>query len=559
MRENPQSPVFLLPINELLALTNQGLASRMAREELLRAWVQTLVNTWPAATGAAVYLHDGAALQLHTAQDLPDDFDTPPPPDSIMGRAFATQAAVTPEEVPDSEHVSALALPLMHGSVASGVLYVALAEETSLPEHVRETLASLTNMLGLAISQATEPSRPEREAQDIKPVLTALYQIARQLSIHTASADTFHAICRNLTLTPGVIYAAIVGMDSISANLYLVAEHPGKINVKPANPLQGLALADYVRANPTPTLLRADDNMAQVLGEHFAPIRALPLEALLVAPLRAQNEVVGVLLLASDSADTTFTQTEVYIAEAIATQIALSLRNTELFKSIQHRANQLEQTTAFGRLVTSTFEETEILQHVAEIVPKLLECHYVSVVLYVEGQSQMRVFELQQHVAPNAVTVSAGGSSVEEIIRSQSPLLVPDVQRSTFTDHKRIAQHNLSAMITVPLIASQQPLGTLSIANRKADVYTPTDLTLLQQIGTQVAIALENAYLFQSTQQRAAYEEALSEITSRLQQQTDLRVLLEQTMRDLGVILGANQARVRLRLVPRSDGSQSKE
>ncbi len=548
MRENPQSPISLFPVNKLLALITQGSAGGMARDELLRSWVQTLVETWAGITGAAVYLHDGAALELQAAHGLPDERDTIPTPESLANRAFTTQAPATP----DDGEPAALALPILHRTEAQGVLYIT-SDLPEIPEQVSETLASVAQVLGLAITPG-----PEQATQNIKPVLTALYQIARQLSIHTASTDTFHAICRSLTLTPGLIYAAIIGIDSSTAQ-YLMAEHPAKINTRPTQPLSALALADYVRANPTPTLLRTRDAIAQVLAEHFDQLKALPVTALLVAPLRAQNETVGVLLLATDNAETTFTQTEVYIAEAIATQIALSLRNTELFKSIQHRANQLEQTTAFGRLVTSTFKETEILQHVAEIVPKLLDCHYVSVVLYLEGQNQMRVFDLKQHISPNAVMVSAGGSSIEEIVRSQSPLLIADVQRSNYTDHKRIAQQNLSAMITVPLIASKQPLGTLSIANRKPDVYTPTDLTLLQQIGTQVAIALENAYLFQSTQQRAAYEEALSEITSRLQQQTDLRVMLEQTMHDLGNILGANRARVQLRLVPRSNESPSKE
>jgi GAF domain-containing protein len=88
-------------------------------------------------------------------------------------------------------------------------------------------------------------------------------------------------------------------------------------------------------------------------------------------------------------------------------------------------------------------------------------------------------------------------------------------------------------------------------------MYTPTDLTLFQQIGNQIAIALENAHQFQTTQQRAQYEESLSQITSHLQQQADLRVMLQQTMQDLGQILGARRARVRLQITPSESGSST--
>jgi GAF domain-containing protein len=88
------------------------------------------------------------------------------------------------------------------------------------------------------------------------------------------------------------------------------------------------------------------------------------------------------------------------------------------------------------------------------------------------------------------------------------------------------------------------------VAHNRPRAYSLTDLTLLQQVGNQIAIALENARLFQSTRARAAYEESLSEITSRLQQQTDLRELLHQTMQDLGQTIGARRARVRLQIQP---------
>jgi GAF domain-containing protein len=109
------------------------------------------------------------------------------------------------------------------------------------------------------------------------------------------------------------------------------------------------------------------------------------------------------------------------------------------------------------------------------------------------------------------------------------------------------------------LITSQRPLGIISIAHQQPRAYTPTDSTLLQQISTQVAIALENAQLFHSTRQRAAFEESLNDITSRLQQQTDLQVMLEQTMHDLGRVLGAERARVQLRMMPQADSPEAKE
>ncbi|MCD4687108.1 MAG: GAF domain-containing protein [Anaerolineae bacterium] len=172
----------------------------------------------------------------------------------------------------------------------------------------------------------------------------------------------------------------------------------------------------------------------------------------------------------------------------------------------------------------------------------------------------MRVFDLRPTMPPVEYMLPVAGSSIEVILRQQATLLVADLQSSTYTDHKYLVQEQaLGSLVSVPLLTSQRPLGIISIAHSQTHTYTPTDSTLLQQIGTQVAIALENAHLFKATQQRAAFEESLSDITSRLQQQSDLRVMLEQTMRDLGRVLGANRARVQLRMMPHTNTPKAKE
>jgi GAF domain-containing protein len=144
---------------------------------------------------------------------------------------------------------------------------------------------------------------------------------------------------------------------------------------------------------------------------------------------------------------------------------------------------------------------------------------------------------------------------VEEVVLTQNALLIPDLTSSTYSDHRQLAERGLNSALIAPLVVGGRILGTVIIGHPRARLYTPTDLTLLQQIGNQIAIALENARLHQAARQRIYYEEALNEITERLQQQTDMRDLLQQTMHDLGQTLGARRARVRLQTHPGPNGN----
>ncbi len=60
--------------------------------------------------------------------------------------------------------------------------------------------------------------------------------------------------------------------------------------------------------------------------------------------------------------------------------------------------------------------------------------------------------------------------------------------------------------------------------------------------------------VLQTAQQRAVYQQALGKITAHLQQQTELSLILQQTLHELSQVLGARRARVRLQVVPPGTG-----
>ena len=54
----------------------------------------------------------------------------------------------------------------------------------------------------------------------------------------------------------------------------------------------------------------------------------------------------------------------------------------------------------------------------------------------------------------------------------------------------------LQAVCCVPLIHRDRTFGTLNLASRRLDAFTRADVELLQPVGAQIAIAVENALAF---------------------------------------------------------------
>src|SRR5207245_637842 len=61
---------------------------------------------------------------------------------------------------------------------------------------------------------------------------------------------------------------------------------------------------------------------------------------------------------------------------------------------------------------------------------------------------------------------------------------------------KILRAEGVQAICCVPLIHRDRTFGTLNLASRRLDTFTPADVELLQQVGAQIAIAVENALAF---------------------------------------------------------------
>jgi GAF domain-containing protein len=380
--------------------------------------------------------------------------------------------------------------------------------------------------------------------------LTVLNTISRQIGTSLTNSDVLRTICQTLVETLGLDYITVLRVDVSASYASVAAEHPVRLGQTDKLPLEHFGIYQHLQTSSNPVVIEDVQTAADMLGPNQVRFQALNLHTIAVVPLLVQGDLIGGLLLATSDPKRVIKPRDLHIAQTVAIQIALSLRTAEFFTEIQRRSNQLERIAAFGQLVTSSLDQMQILRHVMEVVPNLIPADQVSVAFYTLEQNRMRLFESHNGSTPQETSLTAAGSSVEEVVHHRNPILIGDLSTSTYTDHQRLSQFGMQAAIIAPLRVSGRMLGAVTVAHKSIRTYTPTDLTLLQQISNQIAIALENANIFNTARERAAYEETLSEITSHLQEQSDLRMILQQTMSDFGKVVGASQARVRLQITP---------
>src|SRR5262249_55966920 len=118
---------------------------------------------------------------------------------------------------------------------------------------------------------------------------------------------------------------------------------------------------------------------------------------------------------------------------------------------------------------------------------------------------------------PGLRSLAVGEGLVGLVVSRGAPGTMPHGQgdsRPRNTPHP--AAGGLASAMSVPLTIGSRILGALVVGTVKRHDYTDEELSLLQSLANQAAIAIDNARLFFEEQTRRAYLNALLEINTKI-------------------------------------------
>jgi formate hydrogenlyase transcriptional activator len=128
---------------------------------------------------------------------------------------------------------------------------------------------------------------------------------------------------------------------------------------------------------------------------------------------------------------------------------------------------------------------------------------YTSLALHDKERNRLKLYALDfptgSGLIREAMDVPLEGSRSGKAFTERKPFLIKDFDSPEFNSDvsKRVTQEGLRSGVSVPLISNQGPIATMTLASRKVDAFSESDVELMVQISVQVAIAVENALAFQ--------------------------------------------------------------
>ncbi len=268
----------------------------------------------------------------------------------------------------------------------------------------------------------------------------------------------------------------------------------------------------------------------------------------LAVPLLVGDDVLGVLDVQADETDY-FTDDDIRVYSALGAQVAVALQNARSFSRAQATLTETEALYKISRALNTVAELPDLLKAVTEMVTDSISATWATLVTVDMAAKRLEASAASGPDADELLPPSfevlmdgVGGWTLEQQQAALSPKGEPD-SRETLDVQQRRLRLGVGAMVSVPLVYRDKPLGVLSALNpMHGRDFARQDVNLLVAIGNQVAAAIENRNLLAQTQKRAEREEAIRQVTEKLRAAPNLDMLLQTAAEELGVRLGAKHS-----------------
>ena len=215
----------------------------------------------------------------------------------------------------------------------------------------------------------------------------------------------------------------------------------------------------------------------------------------LAVPLIIKNRVIGVIDIEATQPGY-FTEDHQRLLSMVASRIAIGIENARLYTRTSRQAKTLAVLNEISRDLTSILNLDQLLQRVGEAVTRLIDYQIFSVLLMdatgskLEHRFSLRFNEKVQIKDDIAIGKGLVGYSALH----KQPVLVGDVSK----DPRYInANPETRSELCVPLIYKDKVVGVLDIEHTRRGYFTDDHVRTMTTLAAQVAIAIENARLYE--------------------------------------------------------------
>ena len=220
---------------------------------------------------------------------------------------------------------------------------------------------------------------------------------------------------------------------------------------------------------------------------------------------------------------------------------------------VENRTRDLRTVVEVSNRISTILNVERLLQDVVDLVKERFRLYHAHIYLLDDVSETLLLTTGAGHVGRKMVAeerkIPLGNrdSIVATAARTRQAVPINDVGASdTFLPHPLLP--NTKSELAVPLISRGRVLGTLDVQSNEVDHFTADVQFIIETLANQIAPAIDNARLFETTSQSSRHEQALSHITQSIQNANSVDEILQTAVKELGKALRVPQTAIELQL-----------
>jgi signal transduction histidine kinase/putative methionine-R-sulfoxide reductase with GAF domain len=473
---------------------------------------------------------------------------------------FATDTvAAEPDLTPLSKFLGAntrslLILPLVSSANLRALIFIHQSEAVRFSLTEIELARTLTNQASIAMENARLYQSTLSTAERFSILNQASYQVGANLDPEQVYVAVHRAAQRLMPVESFVISLLDEDNDEIEG-VYLVDDDKrAPITRIPRD--QGLS--GRVISTGEPLLLQSADVVDSmdtvVYGKADTP------QSILAVPMTLSGRTIGMLSAQSYQLNV-YSEDDLQILGTLANQAAVAIQNGRLFNETERLAQELERrvvertaqlqreqqnTETLLRILTevsSSLDLDRALNRTLALLNDAIGAEQGTIML-LNAEDNLLHYRAGYGYLTEKVTGEVRGFKLKIgeglagwVVAQREPALIDDL-----TDDPRWVRASASSRehrsaIAMPLLVAEDVIGALMVFHRRPNFFSPELLNLVKAIAGQVAVAINNAHLYELIRDQA---ERLGSMLRREQEDASRSQAILEAVADGVLVTGSN-------------------
>lgn len=411
-----------------------------------------------------------------------------------------------------------------HNKKKNGELYW----ESAVISSITDAQGRLTFYLAVK-EDITERKLAEAAEQLLLRRQTLVSNISMAINLSQDVQSVMQAAVDGLTNVLGVDQVGLALFDEVRQHLFVRADRPAPGNQSAVGTelsLAGNLSMQRVLETRRP-LLVLDAQHDPLLSNVQRIMERQQVQSILLVPLIVRDEVIGTIGFDVLHTPRSFSEEEIDLAQTVANLVAVRLEQARLFEAervarqqAQRHAQDLTGLYAITRATSRSLVLDDVLGQALSSVLTALQIEGGLVALAGPDGTASSVQIAAERGLPNDVVLrllnGQGGNSIVAHTFRQREVLWRDLSLMAVSESWQTAAVELNALgwqtlIGIPLLHRDQSMGVMCLLTRQVRTASSFDMALYGSMGHQVAAAISNAQLFQTTLDERSRLKALIE------------------------------------------------